>query len=71
MHPADVVAARHADLLREAEQARRVLAARRVQGRATRSWRSRVGARLIALGVSLGGSATTAWNLPQSERGIR
>lgn len=70
MHSADVMAARHTDLLREAEQARRVLAARRRNGDATRRWRSRVGARLIALGETIGGSpAPAALSVPQTERG--
>jgi hypothetical protein len=69
MHPAEVIAARHADLLREATQARRVLAARRRNGDVTRGWRSRVGARLIALGESLGRSpAPAAFTVPQTER---
>ena len=69
MHPADVMAARHTDLLREADHARRVLAARRRNGNTTRGWRSRVGARLIALGESMGGSpAAPAWSLPRTER---
>jgi hypothetical protein len=72
MHPAitaDVMAARHADLLREAEQARRVLAARRRNRSEPSRWRSRVGAILIALGETIEGRPTRgAWKLSQAQR---
>jgi hypothetical protein len=66
MHPvttADVIAARHADLLREAERARRVAAARRRGALTTASWRSRIGA-----GEAVAGRPRAAIAAPQMER---
>ena len=59
---AELMEARHADLLREARQARRVAAARRTGAIQPSAWRRRVGARLIHFGESLSGrpSITTS-----------
>lgn len=71
MHPVitgEVIAARHADLLREAEHARRVAAARRLGAIGPAGWRSRVGVLLIGLGEAVAGRPRTATALPQTER---
>jgi hypothetical protein len=65
---ADLVAARHADLLREAERARRVAAARRRGAIRSAGWRSRTGALLIGLGEAVAGRPRTAWAVPETER---
>ena len=71
MHPvttADMIAARHADLVREAEHARRVAAARRRGAITTAPWRSRIGGALIALGETVAGRPRAAMASPQMER---
>jgi hypothetical protein len=70
MHPVttEVIAARRADLLREAEHARRVAAARRRGALEPRAWRARVGGALIGLGEAVAGRPRAALALPQSER---
>jgi hypothetical protein len=65
---AEVVAARHADLLREAERARRVAAARRRGAIRSAGWRSRTGALLIGFGEAVAGRPRTAWAVPETER---
>jgi hypothetical protein len=65
---AEVVAARHADLLREAERARRVAAARRQGAIGPGGWRSRVGALLIGFGETVAGRPHTAWAVTESQR---
>lgn len=70
MHPVttEVMAARHADLLREAERARRVAEARRRGAMAPAPWRSRVGALLIGLGEAVAGRQPAVLALSQTER---
>jgi hypothetical protein len=70
MHPmtTEVIAARRADLLREAERARRVAAARRRGALGRSTWRVRVGALFIGLGEAVAGRPRAALALPQSER---
>ena len=58
---AEMVAARHADLLREAERARRVAMARRQGAIGPGGWRSRLGGLLIGLGETVAGRPHTAW----------
>jgi hypothetical protein len=64
----EVVAARHADRLREADHARRVAAARRRGALAPAAWRSRVGAVLIGLGEAVAGRPRAVLAVPQTER---
>jgi len=70
MHPmtTEVIAARRADLLREAEHARRVAAARHRGALGTNAWRARIGALLIGLGEAVADRPRAALGLPQSKR---
>ena len=71
MHPlttTEVVAARHADLLREAQRARRVAAARRRGALAPAGWRPRLGAVLIGLGEAVAGHPRAALAASQAKR---
>lgn len=58
MHPGlsgELLRARHAELVREASQARRIAAARRATGTPRRTWRGRAGLWLVRLGEAIAG----------------
>lgn len=60
MHPGisgELLRARHAELVREASQARRIAAARRAAGAPRLRWRGRAGLWFVRLGESIAGDS--------------